>query len=759
MKRSYALWFWLVLAPLAACVQTHSLEERPCPCAQGWDCCPEQNICVPEGSGSCPADADAAVGADADVDEVTRPLRLQLTEARPEDFFGHAVAMAGDVAAVGAPGRDDAASDGGAVFWFERRGSQGGVWVPSGKLVAPDPSAGAGFGTSVAFAGDRLLVGAPGASRGIYVFERSAAGWAFSDTIEPDISAVAPAEIDDLRIGEELAAHEDRVLILTRNRGLGLDWADVYDLADGGAAHLARLEPPAPADAIRDVALHGSAAAMTVLRGDADDAVYVFDAADSEASPVALEMAIDAPVSRGLAFDGVRIAAACKTGTVCIQARTESGWGAPHAVALELDGTAIVTGLQWHGGALIAGRRVVGGEGGHGMQRVHLVGDSWEASAPISLSTGGGVGVRQPLAVAGEWIAIGTPSSSLVAEQAGQLDFSHVDDTPVATTTLNQLHHGRLGHLVAADGPHLLSKGDWGNRLFWFERRPDGDYELRPPLVVTPDADLRALAVAGDRAIVLVRQGSDDSVAVFALASGDWTLEQTVAMPPGSRYVGGPLAVEGGDAFVMTATEPVTREIDARVYRRTTSGWEHAATLRSPCGPSPSIGAGGPRLLLLLCGPADALTVFAGDHDGWTAIPAPVLSEAPLTGASVRSHVAGDRLAISTLAAAGGHEFTDVFRWTGAGWQLELSERAGALAFDAGRLVLARGPTSVAGYRFANGRWSEQQQFELPAEPRSDKADIRTATLVGDQLVLGVPFEVGGSDAEAGALYVFEWDR
>jgi hypothetical protein len=48
-------WFFASIAvlPVLACGQTVSLDDRPCPCASGWTCCPSQNVCIAEG-GECP---------------------------------------------------------------------------------------------------------------------------------------------------------------------------------------------------------------------------------------------------------------------------------------------------------------------------------------------------------------------------------------------------------------------------------------------------------------------------------------------------------------------------------------------------------------------------------------------------------------------------------------------------------------------------------------------------------------------------------
>jgi hypothetical protein len=91
---------------------------------------------------------------------------LLASDGAAEDLFGEAVAVSGDVALVGAPGRDEIAQDSGAVYVFRHTG--GGVWTLEQKLVQANggPTGGAlnGFGGSIAFTGSLAIVGAAGDS-------------------------------------------------------------------------------------------------------------------------------------------------------------------------------------------------------------------------------------------------------------------------------------------------------------------------------------------------------------------------------------------------------------------------------------------------------------------------------------------------------------------------------------------------------------------------------------------------------------------
>jgi hypothetical protein len=107
----------------------------------------------------------------------TEAQKLLASDGEAGSYFGGSVALAGDTALVGAPGR----SGGGAAYVFVRSGS---TWTPQQTLVASDVSAGDEFGGSVALGADTALVGAPrdqvgsnAAQGSAYVFVRVGSTW------------------------------------------------------------------------------------------------------------------------------------------------------------------------------------------------------------------------------------------------------------------------------------------------------------------------------------------------------------------------------------------------------------------------------------------------------------------------------------------------------------------------------------------------------------------------------------------------------
>jgi len=202
------------------------------------------------------SDAGAAYVFDRNDDGGTnnwgQSIRLVADDAMAGDLFGWSVAMAGDVAVVGAPGED---SDAGAAYIFEHVAGVSGGWTQKTKLKASDAALGDLFGFSVAVAGDVVLVGAYGkdADTGTaYVFQRNASGtngWGevtaltASDGEGDDRFGYSVAAEGDVAVGaarQTDAAHADVGAVYTFQRNhLGTNtWGEVRKLtASDGASN------------------------------------------------------------------------------------------------------------------------------------------------------------------------------------------------------------------------------------------------------------------------------------------------------------------------------------------------------------------------------------------------------------------------------------------------------------------------------------------------------------------------------------------
>jgi len=119
---------------------------------------------------------------DEDDGGVTHRLRTRMlaSDPMPGAEFGYVVAMDGNVAVVGAPGKGDRGPDSGAAYIYER--DTDGVWHFVRKLVEEDAAPGNRFGESVAISGNRIIVGSPGGdnygipSGAAYIYERDWGG-------------------------------------------------------------------------------------------------------------------------------------------------------------------------------------------------------------------------------------------------------------------------------------------------------------------------------------------------------------------------------------------------------------------------------------------------------------------------------------------------------------------------------------------------------------------------------------------------------
>ena len=115
----------------------------------------------------------------------TQQTELNAPSPGTSNYFGSAVALAGTTALIGASGTtvaDQTATDqaaAGAVYVYAGSGAS---WAEEARLVASDPTTNAYFGDAVALSGDTALIGAPAGYLGsppgaAYVFAGSGSSW------------------------------------------------------------------------------------------------------------------------------------------------------------------------------------------------------------------------------------------------------------------------------------------------------------------------------------------------------------------------------------------------------------------------------------------------------------------------------------------------------------------------------------------------------------------------------------------------------
>jgi choice-of-anchor B domain-containing protein len=118
--------------------------------------------------------------------------------------FGSAIALAGNLALVGAPGEES----GGAVYVFQR--ATNGQWSAAGSLPAQGLVSRDRFGAAIAIDGNRIAVGAPSrrVKGAVFVFRKDSTGAWVQETEQ-----VAPGNLpDNAGLGTSVAVKGDRVM-------------------------------------------------------------------------------------------------------------------------------------------------------------------------------------------------------------------------------------------------------------------------------------------------------------------------------------------------------------------------------------------------------------------------------------------------------------------------------------------------------------------------------------------------------------------
>ena len=110
--------------------------------------------------------------------------KLLASDGQAVDWLGEDVAISGETAILGAPYDDDAGANSGAAYVFVRTGT---IWTQQQKLVANDAVTNKYFGHAVAISGDTALIGAPfDNNRGwAYVFTRTGTLWSQQQKLGP----------------------------------------------------------------------------------------------------------------------------------------------------------------------------------------------------------------------------------------------------------------------------------------------------------------------------------------------------------------------------------------------------------------------------------------------------------------------------------------------------------------------------------------------------------------------------------------------
>ncbi len=164
---------------------------------------------------------------------------LTASNGAPWDYFGSALALEGQTLAIGANEKDDTK---GAVYIFTYNGS---VWAEQQILTASDGAIGDFFGNAIALAGDTLAVGAHGRNGvegAVYIFARNGDIWeevqilTASDGAAWDMIGLGLTLVEDMLVVGVDAKNDYRGAVYVFERAGGI-WTEMEILtARDGAA-------------------------------------------------------------------------------------------------------------------------------------------------------------------------------------------------------------------------------------------------------------------------------------------------------------------------------------------------------------------------------------------------------------------------------------------------------------------------------------------------------------------------------------------
>jgi FG-GAP repeat len=329
------------------------------------------------------------------VPQVPATVSLVASDGAPYDLAATAVDVLGAQAVFGVRGRDDGATNRGAVYVFR---AVSGVWTQSQKLAPEIAIANEEFGHTVSLGGVTLAVGAPRSPRefaeagGVWVYRSNGVSWDFAARI-PSPSA-QPGGLFGCAVDVDRDLGSEAMIVGARRESMdGVPCGRAYVFRrDAAGAWIAegQLVPPAPATE------NDSFGQTVLLHGD-----WAFVGAPGEDS---------AGVNAGAVFVFRRVA-----GVWAFVQRIASPLAedlGEFGCAIALEGTDLVVGAyREDGGATDAGR-------------VHLFtlsGGSWGATTSLSSPTPAATG-EFGCAVAAEAgaIAVGAQRESSSVALSGQ---------------------------------------------------------------------------------------------------------------------------------------------------------------------------------------------------------------------------------------------------------------------------------------------------------------------------------------------------
>ncbi len=626
------------------------------------------------------------------------PTQLAAPNAQKEDYFGSSVAaIAADTVVVGASGKNNNA---GAAYVFVR-GADGTWSQPPTPLTAPNPQEKDYFGSSVATAGNTLLVGAPG-ERNIsmgsaHVFVRDADGtWSQSAKVEPLVVGGS--------FGSSVAISNDTLVVgaPAENNGAGAAYVFKRPLISGFS--------------INDVLVNENdgTATFTVTRSGLITNAVSVDVATADGTAEAGEDYIALTTTLNFAANET-------TQTVEVTINPDT--------TVEPDKTFFVKLSNPSAGAVIHD-----GEGLGTIMNDDIAPSPTPTPAPpvTAVTTTAGTSFKAPniqrlgssVAIEGNILVVGAPWGNSGAGTA-HVFVRGADGTWSSPTQLAASAGGSFGSSVTIEGNILVGGAPWENNgegaAYVFVRGADGTWSSPTQLAAPAGGSFgSSVAIEGNILVVgapLENNGEGAAYVFVRGADGTWSSPTQLAAPPPGGSFGSSVTLSG-NTLVVGAPLENNGAGTAYVFVRGADGtWSSPTQLAAP----PPGGSFGSSVTLsgntLVVGaPAEnnnagAAHVFVRGADGTWSSPTQLAAPA---GGSFGSSVT---LSGNTLVV-------------GAPWE---NNGAGAA------YVFARG---------ADGTWISPTQLAAPAGGSFGSS----VTLSGNTLVVGAPAE----NNDAGAAYVFK---
>jgi len=540
------------------------------------------------------------------------------------DSFGEAVALAGDVAVVGAHFDDVAGvADAGSAHAFERSGTQ---WRHTAQLVSGDGALFDLFGSAVAIDGSRIVVGAYAADPGgqtdqgaAWLFARAAGTWVRQGRL------TAPDGAAGDFFGSGVAVSGTTVLV-------GASGDDVGGNANQGSASVFAVADSPAGDAFAiSVALDGDTALVGAWRDDSagntdQGAAYVFvrggatwrlqdrlvasDGAAGDHFGWSVALAGDTALVGALDDD---VDGRVDQGSAHVFVRSGGLWHrqASFAAADGAAGDAFGSAAALAGDTALVGAWLddIGAVADQGSAWVFTrSGTSWTPQAKLSVADGAtfdsfGIAV----ALGADRAVVGAPDDNVSMTTGGS---AFVFVRSGASWSLERRVNGLLGGpderfgrsvalsgdtlVVGAENSYFKPTGTTGSAYVFV--RSGSDWPLQAQLVApdgaTGDRFGRAVGVAGD--VAVVGADADDigasfdqgSAWVFTRSGTTWTPRQRLLATGGAAFdaFGTAVSVSGGSVLLGAPGDDVLSSVDqgsAHLFVRVGDLWIEQAALQS----------------------------------------------------------------------------------------------------------------------------------------------------------------------------------